>query len=127
MSGPLRVLVVDDEKGLRDMMSYALKRMKLEVETAENGEKGIAMALAGAYDVVVCDVMMPGLDGVAVLEILKRERPGLEIILVTGIPDEETAARAVKLGAFDYLAKPYNLLLLFELLEKAGARKRGGA
>jgi DNA-binding NtrC family response regulator len=123
----LRVLVVDDEKGLRDMMSYALKRMKLEVETAENGEKGIAMALAGAYDVVVCDVMMPGLDGVAVLEILKRERPGLEIILVTGIPDEETAARAVKLGAFDYLAKPYNLLLLFELLEKAGARKRGGA
>ena len=124
MSVPLRVLVIDDEKGLRDMLCYGLRRMKFEVDTAENGEKGIARALAGGFDVVICDVMMPGLDGMAVLEMLKREEPGLEIIMVTGIPDDEMAARALKLGAFDYLGKPYDLTVLFDLIEKAGARRR---
>ena len=127
MSAPIRVLVIDDEKGLRDMMTFALKRLKFEVDTAENGEKGIVTALAGDFDVVICDVMMPGLDGLAVLEILKRERPELEIILVTGIPDDESAARAMKLGAVDYVAKPYHLPQLLELIEKTAARKRAGA
>lgn len=122
-----RVLVIDDEKGLRDMLAYAFRRMKFEVAVAEDGEKGAAAALAGDFDVVVCDVMMPGMGGIAVLEILKRERPLLEVVMVTGFPTDETSARAMELGAFEYLAKPYEVLALCAVLEKAAARKRDRA
>lgn len=127
MSAPnaaTRVLVVDDEKGLRDMLSYTLRRLKFEVAVAEDGEKGVAAALAGNFEVVICDIMMPGMDGIAVLEILKRERPSLEVIMVTGFPTDESAARAQDLGAFDYLAKPYDVLNLCAVIENAAARKR---
>jgi DNA-binding NtrC family response regulator len=118
----VRVLVIDDEKGLRDMLSYFLRRMKCEVVVAEDGEKGVAAALAADFDVVVCDVMMPGMDGIAVLEILKRERPALEFVVVTGYPTDETAARARELGAFDYIAKPYEVAALYAVIQ-AAARK----
>lgn len=123
-NAPARVLVIDDEKGLRDMLSYTFRRMKFEVAVAEDGEKGVAAALAGEFDVVVCDVMMPGMDGIAVLETLKRERPSLEVVMVTGFPTDETAARALNLGAFDYLAKPYEIAALCAVVDKASARKR---
>ena len=121
---PTRVLVIDDEKGLRDMLSYTLRRMKFEVAVAEDGEKGVAAALAGDFDVVICDIMMPGMDGLAVLEILKRERPALEVVMVTGFPTDESAARAQDLGAYEYLAKPYEVLTLRDAVESAAARKR---
>lgn len=106
------------------MLLYSLRRLKFEVAVAEDGERGVAAARADAFDVVVCDVMMPGMDGIAVLEILKRERPELEVVLVTGFPTEESSARALELGAFEYLAKPYELMALGALIEKAAARKR---
>lgn len=127
MDAPTKVLVIDDERGLRDMLTYTLRRMKFEVNAAEDGEKGVAAALAGDFDVVVCDVMMPGMDGIAVLEILKRERPALEVVMSTGFPTDETAARAKELGAFEYLAKPYEMMALRAVLEAASARKRGRA
>lgn len=106
------------------MLSYTLRRLKFEVVVAEDGEKGVAAALLGDFDVVVCDIMMPGMDGIAVLEILKRERPALEIVMVTGFPTDETAARAKELGAFEYLAKPYEMLALGAVIKAASARKR---
>jgi DNA-binding NtrC family response regulator len=127
MSYPIalaHVLVIDDEKGLRDMLAYTFRRMKFDVAVAEDGEKGVAAALGADFDVVVCDVMMPGMDGIAVLEILKRERPLLEVVMVTGFPTDETSARALELGAFDYLAKPYEIPALCTLVEKAAVRKR---
>jgi DNA-binding response OmpR family regulator len=121
---PTRLLVIDDEKGLRDMMTYTFRRLNFEVTAAENGEVGVSAALAGDFDVVLCDIMMPGMNGIAVLEILKRERPALEIIVVTGFPSDETYARARELGAYEYVAKPYDLLALRTLLESAASRKR---
>ena len=123
-NAPVRVLVIDDEKGLRDMLSYTLRRIGFEVAVAEDGEKGLEAARAADFDVVICDVMMPGLDGIAVLEILKRERSALEVVMVTGFPTDGTAARAKELGAFDYLAKPYEVMSLRATLEKAASRKR---
>lgn len=123
----VRVLVIDDEKGLRDMLFYTLKRMKFEVAVAEDGATGVAAALSADYDVVICDIMMPGMDGFAVLENLKRERPALEIVMVTGFPSDDSAARATALGAFAYLAKPYEVMALCAVLEKAAARKRAAA
>ena len=107
------------------MLTHTLRRMEFEVAVAEDGEKGVAAALAGDFDVVVCDVMMPGMDGIAVLESLKRSRPALEVVMVTGFPTDETSARAMELGAFEYLAKPYDLTALCAVLEAAVARKRG--
>ena len=124
MSAPTRVLVIDDEKGLRDMLTHTFRRMSFEVGVAEDGEKGVAAALAGEFDVVVCDVMMPGMGGMAVLEILKRERPALEVILVSGFPTDESSTRARQLGAFEYLAKPYDLMALCAALEAAVVHKR---
>lgn len=127
MNSPIaaaRVLVIDDERGLRDMLSYTLRRLKFEVAVAEDGERGVAAALTGDFDIVLCDVMMPGMNGIAVLEILKREQPALEVVMATGFPTDESAARAKELGAFDYLAKPYQIMALCAVLKKALARKR---
>ncbi len=119
-----RVLVIDDQKGMRDMLCFNLKQKNIEVTAAEDGEKGVEAALGGDFDAVVCDIMLPGLDGIAVLQILKRERPKLEVILVTGFPSPERRARAKELGAFEFLAKPYKMELLCSLLEEAATRKR---
>ncbi len=117
------VLVIDDEKGLRDMLSYTLARRGFRVKAVESGEKGLEAARAEEIDAVLCDIMMPGMSGLQVLETLKRERPGLEVILATGFPSSESSARAAELGAFAYLAKPYDLFALFALLDEAAARK----
>jgi len=121
---PLTILVIDDEKGLRDILSRTLTRRGWRVRTAETGEKGVAASREEDFDVVLCDIMMPGMDGIAVLEILKRECPMTEVILVTGTPTDETSARAVELGAYAYLAKPYELSPLCALLDEAAALKR---
>ncbi len=121
---PKSLLVIDDEKGLRDMLSHALSRRGWKVKTAESGETGVAAARAEDFDVILSDIMMPGMDGLAVLEILKRELPTTEVLLVTGYPTAESSERAAALGAFSYLAKPYDLMALCALLEEAVAAKR---
>lgn len=122
---PTRVLVIDDEKILRDLLSLAFVRRGCGVSTAEDGEKGLAAARAADFDVMICDVVMPGMDGLAVLEVLKRERPLIEVIMITGSPRPETAARSLELGAFAYLAKPFHLAELCALLDAAAAKRRG--
>ena len=121
---PTRVLVIDDQKGMRDMLCFNLKQKNIEVIAAEDGEKGVEAALAGDFDAVVCDIMLPGLDGIAVLQILKRERPTVEVVIVTGFPSPERRARAKELGALEFLAKPYKMDILCALLEDAALRKR---
>ena len=121
---PMTLLVIYDEKGLRDMLSHTFTRRGWRVRTAEDGEKGVAAAREQDFDVILCDVMMPGMDGIAVLEILTKERPLTEVILVTGYPTAETAARSGELGAFAYLAKPYDMTALSAMLKEAAARKR---
>lgn len=124
---PTYVLVIDDEKGLRDMLTYSLTRRGYRVRAAASGEQGIEAAREEEPDVVLCDIMMPGMDGIAVLEILKRERPTVQVILATGFPTGESAARAAELGSFAYLAKPYDLLAVFALLDEAAGMKRARA
>lgn len=119
------VLVIDDEKGLRDMLSYALTRRGYRVQAVESGEKGLEAARSAEHDAVLCDIMMPGMNGLDVLAALKRERPATDVILATGFPSAESAEKAAQLGAFAYLAKPYDLMALFALLDKAAALKQG--
>lgn len=117
------VLVIDDEKGLRELLSRALSRNGFRVLAAEDGKKGVEAARRDSPDAVVSDVMMPGLDGLQVLEILKKELPATQFILATGFPSAAGAKRAAELGAFAYLAKPYDLHALLALLNQALALK----
>jgi len=103
-----RVLVVDDEAGVRESLRLVL-RDKYDVSVAESGEEALRRAVSEAFDAVLLDLVMPGLDGMAVLERIKGQRPELPVVIVTATRTVKTAVTAIKLGAFDYLEKPFDL------------------
>ena len=121
---PIRVLVIDDEPGLRDMLNFGLTDCGYHVATAASGEEGIDMVRHGAFALVVCDIMMPGKDGVEVLEIIKNMQPEIEVIIATGFATLESAVESMRKGAFDYITKPYSLDQLCLIFEKALEHRR---
>jgi signal transduction histidine kinase len=114
-----RVLVIDDEPGLCDMLRYGLPKRGFHVECASNGEAGLALAREQIFDLVVCDIMMPGLNGLEVLKKLKEITPDTQVIMATGFATLDTAIESMKRGAFDYLTKPYGLPQICAVLDKA--------
>ncbi|MFA6003518.1 MAG: response regulator [Elusimicrobiota bacterium] len=118
------ILVIDDDKNQRSMLAFALRDQGHDVVAVENGEKALSAARAKRFDVAICDIMMPGLDGVATLKALKQQYPRLEVIMATGYATPGTAVASLKLGAFNYIAKPYELKDLLAILEKAIIRSR---
>lgn len=118
------VLVIDDEQGIRDMLSYALGKEGYKVLTAQNGEEGIEKVKKEDIDIVISDIKMPGLDGVAVLGKIKEIKPQIEVIIATGYASIETAIESLRKGAYDYINKPFNITELSVLLEKAYETKQ---
>ena len=114
-----RVLIVDDEVGLRDMLSFSLTDRGYSVMSASNGDEAISLVSQHDFDLVVCDIMMPGKNGVEVLAAVKRMKPRTQVIMATGYATMETAAQSIELGAFDYIAKPYGIDQLCGIFEKA--------
>jgi DNA-binding NtrC family response regulator len=106
-SMPPRVLVIDDEEVTRQSCRRILERDGCLVDTEADGAAGRDRALRGPYDLVLLDLHLPGIDGLDVLAALGEQRSDLEVIIITGYATVETAVRAVKLGAFDYLPKPF--------------------
>ena len=104
-----RALVIDDESGIRTTLSSILRDEGFEVETAENGEVGLEHCRKGEFDVVLLDVWMPGRDGLEVLEDVRRLPAPPEVVMISGHGTVETAVRATKGGAFDFLEKPLSL------------------
>jgi len=119
-----RVLVVDDEKEFLETIVKRLKRRHLYVEGAENGPEAIEMVRNGKFDVVLLDVKMPGMDGVEVLREMKKLKPLMEVVMLTGHASVESGIEGMKLGAFDYLMKPVELEQLIEKLNDAYEKKR---
>jgi DNA-binding response OmpR family regulator len=113
------LLVIDDDKALRRLLFRALTKRGFRVRTAADGLKGVAAARRRGPDAVLTDVEMPGLDGLQVLEILRRERPAAVVIVATGRPSQDGARRAAELGAFAYIGKPFRLPELIALLDEA--------
>jgi EAL domain-containing protein (putative c-di-GMP-specific phosphodiesterase class I)/ActR/RegA family two-component response regulator len=103
-----RVLLVDDDPAIRRAFTRILESAGLRVETAENGVSAVAK-LSNSYDLVVSDIAMPGLDGVALLKRIRQFDLDVPVLLMTGQPQVESAMQAVELGAFKYLAKPVTL------------------
>jgi two-component system, cell cycle response regulator len=103
-----RVLVVDDSRLVRMVVARYLKAAGYDVEDADSGARALEKVATGAYDVVITDLRMPGLDGFEVLATVKRLAPAVEVIILTGThaKDVGCAIRALRLGAHDYLTKP---------------------
>jgi two-component system, OmpR family, response regulator RegX3 len=117
-----RVLIVDDEPALRDAMSYALRAEGFDVELAEDGEKGLQAALDGHNDVVVLDLMLPGMPGMEVCRRIRAESP-IPIIMLTAKGAEVDRVLGLEIGADDYVTKPFSMAELIGRI-RATLRRR---
>ncbi len=106
MNSKAKILVVDDEEVVRLSFARSLAGEHCNVETACNGQDALQVMGQRPFDVVLLDLMMPGMNGMTVLKAIKQQWPTSEVIIITGYPAVDTAKEAVMLGAYDYLAKP---------------------
>ena len=120
MNNKIRVLLVDDEKQFVTNMARILKVRGFDVTTAFDGYQAVdAIKYGGGFDVVVLDVKMPGLDGVATLGEIKKWAPDTEVIMLTGHATLESGTQAMRKGAYDYLMKPCDIEDLVEKIKEA--------
>jgi two-component system NtrC family response regulator len=119
MAQKIKLLIVDDEIKFLDSIAKRLELRDFDVTKATNGQEALDIARAKRFDIALLDLKMPGLDGRQVLEILKKEHKFLEVIILTGHGSIDSAVECTRLGAFDYLPKPYELEKLLEKLQKA--------
>ena len=117
-----RILVIDDEQDVREVLALTLKDAGYTVQTAEDGLRGLAAVTDFGPHIVVTDVRMPGLDGLQLLERLKRESPRVEVIVATAFAEIDLAVRALRLDASDFITKPIDHEALMIAVERAGER-----
>lgn len=115
----IRILLVEDEQQLRTMIRAVLTADGYEVVCAENADEALVHLIHEKFHLILSDIMMPGKSGIDLLEMVKKDKPNQEIILMTGYPKVEAAVHAVKVGAFDYLTKPFDLEYLKERIKAA--------
>ena len=125
----IRILIIDDEKGYRDFYRFMLEPLGYEVSSAEDGEQGLNMALAGGYDMIFLDVHMPKMRGPEVLEKIKAANPDQLVVIFSSNSDSdfnfETNAR--EKGAFDCLFKPVDIEDILKVLNRAFEGKANGS
>lgn len=102
------ILVVDDEKNIRLTMSQSLEPLEIPVQTAVNGEEALRKLREGPFGLVFLDLKMPGIDGMEVLRQIKEDWPKIRVIIITAHGTIETAVEAMKLGAVDFIQKPFS-------------------
>ena len=104
----VRILVVDDEEVVRDLLQRTLTEAGYDVTTAADGEEALSAVSQGEVEVVLLDIKMPGMSGIEVLGKLTTDWPDICVIVVTAVVDTQTAVEALKMGAYDYITKPFN-------------------
>ena len=120
----IRVLVVDDERPIRFLMEKELPRAGCLVTCAESGEDALERLRTQEFDVVLMDLKMPGIGGLEALRRVRDSGASAEVVVLTGHPDVATAIEAMKLGAYDYLTKPFKLAEVEIVLRRAAERRR---
>ncbi|NJD34383.1 MAG: sigma-54-dependent Fis family transcriptional regulator [Betaproteobacteria bacterium] len=120
----IRILIVDDEEIVIRSCQRILAGSEYLVDAVQSGSEALRKADEIDYDIVVLDIMMPGMDGLEVLQQLKERHPAVDVIMVTGLSEIKTAVQAMKLGAFDYLPKPFDPDELKHVVERALERQR---
>jgi DNA-binding NtrC family response regulator len=119
-----RVLVVDDEPDFLETLVKRLKRRKVDASGVSSGVEALRMLEQEHFDVVILDIRMPGMDGIETLREMKRKRPLMEVILLTGHASVESGMQGMQLGAFDYVMKPAELEDIMEKVRQAFERKK---
>jgi DNA-binding NtrC family response regulator len=119
-----RILIIDDERAIRRTLREILEFEEFEVDEAENGKEGLEKALAKAYDIIFCDIKMPILDGMEVLEELVKAKSESPIIMISGHGNIDTAVQAIKKGAFDFIEKPLDLNRILVTIRNAKDKTR---
>ena len=121
-----RVLLVDDEEEFVSALSERLMLRGIEVDSALNGEEALARLVEKEFEVVILDVMMPGLGGLEVLRQIKSTHPDTQVILLTGHGATREGIEGMRLGAFDYLIKPVDIEEMLEKMKEAAKTARTG-
>ena len=118
------VLLVDDEVAFVETLVKRLERRDVEVTAAHSGLEALKKLGGGAFEVVILDVKMPGMDGLEALSEIKKLHPLVEVVMLTGHATVESAIDGMKRGAFDYLMKPCDLDVLVKKVAEAAERRR---
>lgn len=118
-----KVLIIDDEPEFTEALAERMKNRGMDVSTSSSAIEGLKNVEDKSFDVVVLDLQMPEMDGIETLKALKKKRPELQVILLTGHATVEKGIEAMKLGAMDLLEKPADLATLTEKIKKAQAKK----
>ncbi len=118
------ILAIDDEESIRDILSRKLQALGYNCEVAADGNEALWKAFMQDFDLVLMDIKMPGLSGMEVLPKIATDHPDTCVIMLTAVSDIQTAVEALKLGAYDYLTKPFNLDDLVIRVERALERRR---
>lgn len=118
-----KILLIDDEQDFLTVMSERMEARNMQVSTAASAKEGLEKVAAGNFDAVILDLMMPEIDGIETLKILKEKNPDLAVILLTGHATIKQGIEAMKLGALDLLEKPADLNALTEKIHAAQAQK----
>jgi two-component system nitrogen regulation response regulator NtrX len=118
-----KILVIDDQQSIRKTLKEILEYENFEIDEAEDGQKGLDMARKNGYDVILCDIKMPKLDGIEFLDKIMAEGSDIPVIMISGHGNIDTAVEAIKKGAYDYIAKPIDLNRLLVTVRNALEKK----
>ncbi len=133
-SSPARILVVDDEEGMREFLGILLQKEGYRVQTAQSGQEALVRLGKERFDLVITDLKMPKMSGIELLNRIKEKDPDVGVVLITAYASTETAVDAMKGGAFDYIAKPFDVEEMKEVvrgalkkrLKEGAGRQRAG-
>jgi len=117
-----KILVIDDERAIRRALREILEFEEYEVDEAEDGKEGLDKAIAESYDIIFCDIKMPKMDGMEVLEALTKAAVDTPVIMISGHGNIDTAVQAIKKGAFDFIEKPLDLNRILVTMRNAKDR-----
>ena len=116
---PNKALVIDDEQVVLDSVTKILTDENCEVDVSLSGREGLEWAIGRDYDIVLTDIRMPDIGGMRVLRDIKRAKPSLPVVMITGYASVESSVQAMKLGAADYIEKPFTPVQLLKAVTSA--------
>jgi DNA-binding NtrC family response regulator len=118
-----KVLLVDDEQDFLDALAQRMQSRGMDVTATTSAEEALAKVAEEPFDAIILDLMMPKINGLSLLKSIKKERPELQVILLTGFVSLEKGIEAMKSGAVDFLEKPADVAQLAAIVQKAKAQK----
>ncbi|MEP4153319.1 MAG: response regulator, partial [Lentilitoribacter sp.] len=120
----INVLIIDDEIKLTQSLAFTLRQAGMDCIQAHNGTDGCKIAESDKPDVILLDIRMPGLSGIEVLERLNNDVPDIPVIMMSAFDDTKDAVEAIKMGAVDYLSKPFDVDELIHLIQDTSSRRQ---